>query len=228
VRIGLLGTGSLAVTLGRTWARAGHAIVVTGRDPDHASSAAEQIGDAATPADPQDLARLVDVVVVAVAWSGLETALTLVGGPTGALSGKTVIDCTNPVDYATGRVLPDSGSAAEVVAAAAPGAHVVKALHLFAGASWPFTGEPELSPIVAICGDDADALTTTGGLVTDLGGRTAVLGGLSAARQAEEAAGFVIRLVAAGANPRFAVPDLDPAPLRPTVASGSSGAPLCR
>jgi hypothetical protein len=34
---------------------------------------------------------------------------------------------------------------------------------------------------------------------------------LTAARQAEEAAGFVMRVVAAGANPRFAVPDVDPA-----------------
>jgi len=54
--------------------------------------------------------------VVAIAWDGLEHALTLVGGPSGTLSGKTVLDCTNPVDYATGRLLPAAGSAAESVA----------------------------------------------------------------------------------------------------------------
>ena len=211
MKIGMLGTGNLAVTLGKAWASAGHSIVVTGRSSGHARSAAAQIGAAAAPAGPPDLAGLSDVVVVAVAWKGLESALTLAGGPAGALSGKTVIDCTNPVDYTTGRLLPAAGSAAGLVARLAPGAHVLKALHLFAGASWPFTGEPDVSPVVAICGNDTGALSRTAALITDLGGRTAVLGGLDAARQAEEAAGFVMRVVAAGANPRFAVPDVDPA-----------------
>lgn len=219
MNIGLLGTGNLAVTLGKAWASAGHSIVVTGRNAEHRNFAAEQIGPAAAPVDPTDLADLADVVVVAIAWSGLEHALTLAGGPNGALSGKTVIDCTNPVDYATGRVLPESGSAAELVARIGTGAHVVKALHLFAGASWPFTGEPDVSPVVAICGDDANALSRAEALIGDLGGRARILGGLDAARQAEEAAGFVMRLVAAGANPRFAVPDVDPAVLQAGAAA---------
>lgn len=157
------------------------------------------------------LAERSDVVVLAVPWDGVESALTLAGGPAGALAGKTIIDCINPVDYATGSLLPPGGgSAAELVARFARGADVVKTLHLFAGGSWPFTGESEVSPVVAICGDDPDALRRTGVLIADLGGRTAVLGGLDASRQAEEAAGFVMRLVAAGVNPRFAVPDVDP------------------
>ena len=218
MKIGLLGTGNLALTLGNAWAGAGHSIVVTGRNPDRAKAAAEQIGAAAAPAAPHEVADRVDVVVVAIAWDGLEQALSLIGGPDGALSGKTVIDCTNPIDYSTGRLLPESGSAAEYVARLATGSHVVMALHLFAGASWPFTGETGSSPIVAICGDDAGALSRAGALIGDLGARTAVLGGLDAARQAEEAAGFVMRVVAAGANPRFAVPDVDPALLQERAA----------
>jgi predicted dinucleotide-binding enzyme len=210
MNIGVLGTGSLAVALGQAWAGAGHSILVAGRDREHANAAAAQIGAVAVSVDPPDLAGRADVVVVAIAWSGLESAVTLAGGPVGALSGKTIIDCTNPVDFASGRVHPAAGSAAELVARVAVGAHVVKALHLFAGASWPFTGEPDRSPVVAICGDDADALRRTAALIADLGGRAAVLGGLDAARQLEEAAGFVMRVVAAGANPRFAVPYVNP------------------
>ncbi|TDC55367.1 NADP oxidoreductase [Actinomadura sp. KC345] len=210
MNIGLLGTGNLAVALGKAWATAGNAIVVTGRDPDRAKAAAEQIG-AATPIAPGQFAEQAEAIVVAIAWGGLEEALRLIGGPDGMLSGKTVIDTTNPVDYATGRLLPETGSAAELVADLAVGAHVVKALHLFAGASWPFTGEVGSSPVVAICGDDAGALNRATALVGDLGARAAVLGGLTAARQAEETAGFVMRVVAAGANPRLAVPDVDPA-----------------
>jgi 8-hydroxy-5-deazaflavin:NADPH oxidoreductase len=218
VKIGLLGTGNLAVALGNAWATAGHSMLVTGRGPDRVKAAAEQIGAAATPVDPDRFADQVDVVVVAIAWDGLQQALRLIGGPGGRLSGKIVIDCTNAVDYATGRLLPGTGSAAELVADVAVGTRVVKALHLFAGASWPFTGEAGASPVVAICGDDAGALDRAAALIGDLGARTAVLGGLAAARQAEEAAGFVMRVVAAGANPRFAVPDVDPALLRAGTA----------
>ncbi|ACQ82205.1 NADP oxidoreductase coenzyme F420-dependent [Beutenbergia cavernae DSM 12333] len=211
MKIGILGTGNLAVTLGQAWARAAHSIILTGRNADRVKAAAEQVGATAMPVEPDRFAEQADVVVVAIAWDGLEHALRLVGGPDGTLAGKTVIDCTNPVDFATGRVLPETDSAAELVAGVAAGAHVVKALHLFAGASWPFVGEAGTSPVVAICGDDGEALSQTASLIADLGARTAVLGGLAAARQAEEAAGFVMRVVAAGANPRFAVPDVDPA-----------------
>jgi 8-hydroxy-5-deazaflavin:NADPH oxidoreductase len=85
---------------------------------------------------------------------------------------------------------------------------------MFAGASWPFTGERASAPVVAICGDDADALSQARSLIADLGGRTAMIGTLASARQAEETAGFVMRVVAAGANPRYAVPDVNPASLR--------------
>jgi len=211
--IGLLGTGNHAVALGRAWTEAGRAVVVTGRDAGRAAAAAAGIGTAAEAVAPRELAGRADVVVVAVAWDGLDDALGLVGGPDGALAGTTVVDCTNPVDFATGRMHLAVGSAAEHVAALAPGAHVVKALHLFPGASWPYRGDPAEAPVVAGCGDDADALRAVDALVADLGGRFAVLGGLDAARQAEEVAGFVMRLVGAGTNPRRAVPDVEPAAL---------------
>ena len=210
MHIGFLGTGNMAVTLGQAWASAGHSIAVTGRDPQHAKKAADQIGHATVAVDPSDFADRVDVVVVAVAWEGLETSLSLVGGRQGSLAGKVVIDCTNPVDYVTGDLKPASGSAAEVAARSARGANVVKALHMFAGASWPHVGRREDSPVVAICGDEPRALDAVSDLIRDLGGRAAQVGGLGSARQLEEAAGFVMRVVASGHNPKFAVPDVDP------------------
>lgn len=214
MNVGIVGTGNLAETLGRAWASAGHLVLVTGRNRQHAVEAADRTGDAAGAVDPADFASRVDVVVVAVAWDGLEAALTLVGGGDGSLAGKTVIDCTNPIDYATGEVKPASGSAAELVARAAAGAHVVKALHLFAGASWPYLGAQDEAPVVAICGDEFSALDHATALIRDLGGRAGVVGGLTSARQLEEAAGFVMKIVASGHNPRFAVPKGDPALLR--------------
>ena len=221
MNIGILGTGNLAVALGAAWAAAGHSLLVTGRSPENARRAAARIGPAAEALEPREMPARADAVVVSVAWDGLEAALALVGAPDGALHGKTVIDCTNPVDYATGDLIPESGSAAELVARTAPGAHVVKALHLFAGASWPYTGERELAPVVAICGDDRAALGQTRALIADLGGQAAGVGGLASARQLEDAAGFVMRLLSAGANPRRAVPDVDPAALGQLPPTGA-------
>jgi 8-hydroxy-5-deazaflavin:NADPH oxidoreductase len=83
----------------------------------------------------------------------------------------------------------------------------------FAGASWPYAGEPALAPVVAICGDNEAALGQARSLIASLGGEAAVTGGLASARQLEDAAGFVMRVVAARANPRRAVPGVDPAAL---------------
>lgn len=92
----------------------------------------------------------------------------------------------------------------------APGAHVVKAFHLFPASQW---GAPAGQAVVtvAMCGDDPAALRTVGQLVRDAGGVPAVLGSLERTRQLEEAAGFVIGLAFAGVDPRFAVPSV-PAP----------------
>ena len=211
--IGIIGTGDLAARLGSAWAGAGHRILVAGRDQERALHAAARIGDGASAVGLADLAELTDVVVIAVAWDGLENVLTLAGAHSGSLEGKTVIECTNAVDYSTGKLKPRSGSAAEFVADRSPGAHVVKALHLFAGASWPYSGPEGQQPVVAICGDDRTALDVVSSLVHDLGGVAAVVGGLDSARQLEDAAGFVMRVVASGHNPRLAVPDVTPAAL---------------
>jgi predicted dinucleotide-binding enzyme len=204
--IGVLGTGNLATALGTRWACAGHDVVIAGRSRERAAATAAAAGGRAVP--PADLA-IADVIVLAITPAGVEEALALAGAGSGAWRGRTLVDCTNAIDYSTGDLLVSSGSFAQRVAAWAPGAHVVKALHLFAGQMW--LDDPERARTVAICGDDAHALAATERLIADLGGETAMIGGLSVARQLEEVAGFVMRLVGAGHNPRLAVPDVPPA-----------------
>lgn len=202
MRIAILGTGAMASALAGAWAAAGHRVIVAGRSADKARKLAEQHGVQA--ASPAEAAGAADVVLLAVTWEGIGDMLALAGP---ALAGKPLVDCTNAVDYATGRLRPATGSAAEHVAALAPGAHVVKALHLFAGTSWPAAGGRP-APTVAMCGDHEGALEAVSQLVRDLGGVPAVLGGLDRARQLEEVAGFVIRLVGVGRDPATAVPSV--------------------
>ncbi|MGW2780339.1 NADPH-dependent F420 reductase [Streptomyces populi] len=210
MRIGILGTGVMAAALAEAWTRRGHHVLVGGRSQDGARAIAERLGGAVEAATPAQVAGAGDAVVVAVAWEGIDQVLALAGAGQGSLAGKTVIDCTNAVDYASGLLELPTGSAVEHIAERAVGSHVVKALHLFAGASWLAptpTGQPKRT--VAMCGDDDAALGVAAGLIRDLGGVPAVMGGLEHARQLEDVAGFVMRLVAAGHDPATAVPVVD-------------------
>jgi 8-hydroxy-5-deazaflavin:NADPH oxidoreductase len=207
MRIGILGTGSMAAALAQAWVRAGHTVALGGRSAAKAAALAERLGDGVTATAPGDLSRGSDAVVIAVSWDGIDDALKAAGAPEGYLAGTTLIDCTNAVDFASGRLIPASGSAVEYIAGVAVGANVVKALHLYAGQSW-LTPVPSDAPprVVAMCGNDKAALDIAGELVRDVGGAPVVIGGLERGRQLEEVAGFVVSLVRAGINPVTAIP----------------------
>lgn len=210
MRIGIVGSGTMAAALGAGWARAGHELLIGGRDRGKATALAERLGAPARAVSPREAAEQGDAVLLAVLWSGVEEALRSAGAADGAFAGRLLIDCSNAVEHGVGTLLTDPGeSAAERVAALAPGAHVVKAFHLFPSAQWATPRPPEETapaPVVPLCGDDEQALATASVLVRDVGGTPVVLGPLSRARQLEEAAGFVIGLAFQGANPVAAIP----------------------
>lgn len=204
MRIGILGTGMMAVALGGRWAAAGHDIAVAGRSPDKARALAAKLGRGVRATTVRDAVAGVDAVLLAVAFDGVDDVLRDAESA-GTLAGTTVIDPTNAVEHGVGlHRLPTGTSAARHIAGLAPGAHVVKAFHLFPAAHW---SEPTADrAIVPICGDDPAALRVTETLIRDAGAVPAVLGGLDRARQLEEAAGFVIGLAFRGFDPRAAVP----------------------
>ncbi|ONH60542.1 NADP oxidoreductase [Frankia sp. CcI49] len=214
MRIGILGTGGLAEGLGRGWVQAGHELVIGGRSRAKADALAERLGGPTRAGTPREAAAGRDAVLLAVLWEGIEDILRSAGAADGQLAGTPLIDPTNAVEHGVGVLLPEHpGGAAGQIAAAAPGAHVVKAFHLFPADQWtraPGNGDGDgdgaPGPTVAICGDDETALRITSDLVRDVGGVPAVLGPLSRARQLEEVAGFVIGLAFAGVDPASAIP----------------------
>ncbi len=200
MRIGIIGTGNIARTLGAAWARAGHEVAIAGRSPEKAQALADELGARSVPLE--DVATGRDAVLVAVPWDASEQVVALAGVP----SGTVLIDPTNAVGHGIGSLLIAPGeSMAERIASAAPGAHVVKAFHTFPFMQW--TGPSEgRTPVVVMAGDDPGALKAVGELARDLGGDPVVLGGLDRARQLEEVAGFVIGMAFAGHDPSAAVP----------------------
>lgn len=204
MRIGVLGTGTLARALGTGWARAGHEVAVAGRSPDRARALAAALGPAASAVDPRTAVAGRDAVLLAVSWDGVAGILRAAGAPDGSLAGTPLIDPTNAVAHGVGVLLTGTESMAGRIAALAPGAHVVKAFHLFPAGRWT---DAAAGPVtVAMCGDDPAALGVVGALARDVGGEPAVLGGLDRARQAEEVAGFVIGMAFAGHDPNAAIP----------------------
>jgi predicted dinucleotide-binding enzyme len=208
MKIGIVGTGAMADALGGRWARAGHDVLVGGRDMDRAAALAERIGGRA--GGLRDAAEHgTDAVLLALPY---QAATGVVSDLSAALAGRTLIDCTNPV--APGFLLETRGgpAAAERIAAAAPDARVVKAFNLCHESVWRLTppvfdGRPLAVPL---CGDDPSALATVRRLVRDLGCEPLGGGGLDRAALLEATAAFLIGLwVGEGADAQAIAPPLE-------------------
>ncbi|MGW8878931.1 NADPH-dependent F420 reductase [Streptomyces mirabilis] len=193
MRIGVLGTGGMADALATHWVRAGHEVTVGGRDVDKAERLATRIGGGAKPASLRVAAEFGQVVLAALPFdAGVSVAREL----RAALDGKVLLDCSNPVGPGF-RLLTEGGpSAARQLAAAAPGAHVVKAFNLCHEDVWRmrppvFDGRPLAVPI---CGDDRAALARVRELVRDVGCAPVAGGGLERAGLLEATAALFIAL----------------------------------
>ncbi|MFC4117009.1 NADPH-dependent F420 reductase [Nonomuraea zeae] len=208
MRIGILGTGTLAAALGQAWASSGHELAVAGRSSAKTQDLAARLGHGVRALTPRQAVADRDAVLLAVSWQGAEDMLHSAGAGDGSLEGTALIDPTNAVEHGVGVVLTGPGEAmAQRIARLSPGAHVVKAFHMFPSDQWAKSrASDETLVTVAMCGDDPEALRLVGELVRDAGGAPTVLGSLDRARQLEEVAGFVIGLAFAGTDPSSAIP----------------------
>ncbi|MEU9657374.1 NADPH-dependent F420 reductase [Streptomyces chartreusis] len=209
MRIGVLGTGNMADALATHWVRAGHQVTIGGRDRRKAELLAARIGGGARSGGLHAAAESgQDVVLAALPFgAGAEVARELHA----VLEGKVLLDCSNPVGPGF-RLLTQQGvSAAQQLASAAPGAHVVKAFNLCHEDVWrmrpPVFGGRPLS--VPVCGDDDTAVARVRELVTDLGCTPVAGGGLERAGLLEATAALFISLwVGQGADVQAIAPPL--------------------
>ena len=129
----IIGTGNMARGIGTRLVAGGHRVTVLGKEPGDAEAVVKELGgDGAAQAGRSAEPIADDVVVLAVYYPDAKGAVEGYGG---GLSGKVLIDITNPVNETMdGLVTPPDGSAAQELAASAPGARVVKAFNTtFAG-----------------------------------------------------------------------------------------------
>jgi 8-hydroxy-5-deazaflavin:NADPH oxidoreductase len=179
MKVAIIGSGNVGKALGGSAIRAGHDVVITASDPEHAKAAADQIG--ATPAETnRDAVSDADVVILAV-W--YPTAVgEVVPEIAEAAHGRAVVDVTNPVKPDLSGLATDGQSAAEELQQKLPGARVVKAFNTVLGSN---QANPRPEVQVHVAGDDAEAKQMVRQLAESLGMTAIDAGGLSAARWLE-------------------------------------------
>ena len=158
--IGILGgTGDQGRGLARRLAMAGNRVIIGSRDAGRAAAAAASVGSPpqVTGAANEEAARAADLVIAAVPWEGHADLLARLAG---ALEGKIVVDCVNPIafDARGAYAIPvPEGSAAQQAAAELTGSTVVGAFHHVSAVLLLDPEVAELDLDVLVLGDDRHA-----------------------------------------------------------------------
>jgi predicted dinucleotide-binding enzyme len=165
MRIGIVGAGHIGGNCAVQFARGGHEVRLSGRDPSKLEPLAAEIGDAASVGTPAEAAGFGEVVVFAVPWDGFDDAIAAAGD----LVGKIVIDTTN--QYGNTEMPAEGETAASFHAAKLDGALYTKSFNTLTSA---FQAEAALRPeaervVQWVCGDDAVAKQVVMGLIADAG-----------------------------------------------------------
>jgi 8-hydroxy-5-deazaflavin:NADPH oxidoreductase len=186
VNVTIIGTGNMARGIGSRLLAGGHHVTVLGRETADAEEVVKDLGaNGSAQAGKSGDAIADDVIVLAVYYPDAQAALEQYGD---ALSGKVVVDITNPVkDNLDGLVTPPDSSAAQELGASAHGARVVKAFNTtFAGTLRE--GRVADEPLdVFVASDDEEAKATVSKLIEDGGLRPVDAGPLARARELEAA-----------------------------------------
>ncbi|MER7861417.1 NAD(P)-binding domain-containing protein [Amycolatopsis japonica] len=194
MRIGIFGAGGMAEALGGQWS--GHDVMVAARDRAKAAKISARVGTWA------ETARASDVILLALPAASVPEVLATAGN----LDGKVLIDCTNAVGPGAVLTVPDQAAR---IAAAASGAHVVKAFNLCEVDVWRMTppvfgGRPLAVPL---CGAP-EAVEVVSSLVRDLGCTPLNAGGLDRAGLMEATMAFMVGLWFDGHDAQACFPPL--------------------
>lgn len=154
MKVAIIGTGSMGAGFAKAFAAQGVDLVIGHRDPAKAATLASELGANVEGGGIAAAVKLADIVLLALPYQAIADVLA----EAGEVSGKILIDITNPItaDYKE-LLLGHSTSAAEEIQKAAPGAHVVKAFNtIFAGLIAPEARTGKILQVF-VAGDDADA-----------------------------------------------------------------------
>lgn len=188
MKIGVLGSGIVAQTLAAGFLKHGHEVMVGTRDKAKLADWG-RANPKARLGSSGEAAAFAELVVLAV--KGLASAEALRTGGSGNLSGKVVIDATNPIADAP----PANGvlkfftnldeSLMERLQKEFPSARFVKAFSSVGNGQFVNPQFPGTRPTMFICGNDDAAKKTVSQILDQFGWETGDMGKVEAARAIE-------------------------------------------
>ena len=183
--VAVIGTGNVGMAIGTEMAGLGHTVIYGSRSPLSSKTLdlVSKTGHGASAALPAEAAAEADVIVLAV--PGMVTGT--VAKNLGDLSGKLIIDATNPLDVVGEGPQFDYGvptSNGQIVQALHPDADVVKAFNTITWQQMIDPGKPR--PVMPLAGNSAEAKARVAGWVHAMGIDTIDIGGIQHARVTEQ------------------------------------------
>lgn len=205
--IGVIGSGMVGQALAGACAAQGHDVVVGTRDPDKLSEWLAGVEGTARVGSFADAAAHGELVIVATRGDVTLAALDLAGADN--LTGKVVLDISNPLDFSQGMppslFIVNTDSLGEQVQRAHPEARVVKSLNTINASLMVHPRAlDDGDHTMFVCGDDADAKATVIDLLHEFGWRDIIdLGDITNARGTEQLLPIWIRLMGTLGTPAF-------------------------
>ena len=208
MKIGIIGAGNVGGTLGRILTQKGHEIVFGVRDPQSSKvqAAVDSTGGKALAASVREAASHGEVLILATPWNATQEAIASAGN----LTGKIIIDATNPLEMtpaglAAGLTIGHTTSAAEEIAQWAPFALIVKAFNNIGASCFEDLQFGSQTATTFICGDDVEAKKIVTNVAQDIGFEVIDAGDLKQARLLEPLGMLWIHLAYSGMGQDFAI-----------------------
>lgn len=177
MKIGVIGSGNIGGTIGELYARAGHQVMYSDRDPALAKAQASRV--AGTRAGTgEEVVAFADVVLIAVPFGAWPAVAKQYGG---ALKGKIVMDPTNPNAARDGELAKTAltkPSTGEMVAEFLPGVKLIRAFNTSSYANFAKeANRPAPRMGIPVAASDAATLAIGVRLVNDVGFDAVPVGG---------------------------------------------------
>jgi predicted dinucleotide-binding enzyme len=180
-KIGILGSGMVAQSLGNGFLAAGHEVKLGTRDTAKLAEWLHAAGPKASVGSFEEAAKFGELLCVATKWEGTRNAISMAGKQN--FAGKTVIDVTNPLEFGAEGTPPKLAfgypdSAGAKVQALLPDAKVVKAFNTISANRMCNAKFEEGTGDLFICGNDAAAKKTVSDIAAGWGWSVSDIGGI--------------------------------------------------
>jgi predicted dinucleotide-binding enzyme len=194
MKIAFIGIGQVGSAIAGRLLALNHTVTVAARDPnsDSVKAALAKYPELQVASLQQAIAQA-EVVFLATPFNANQAALAEVDN----LSGKILVDCTNPVGANLTHGLKSEKSGGEFIQSLVPNAKVVKAFTIYGFENFEdntYPGYGNLKPAMLIAGNDASAKQVVSTLCEQLGWEAIDVGDLSMSLHLDHMALLWIRM----------------------------------